>query len=100
MCNELYSGLEKLFYEHGIPHVLSKNASAFCVYFMENPPADLHEILEQHDFDFDLQYRKDLITHGIYHIPIPCKQGSISYAHTQDDIDRTLEVTRQILKRR
>ena len=100
MCNSLYTGLQNLFNEKGIPHFLAKNASAFCVYFMEHEPVDLHQILEEHDFDFDLQYRKELIKKGIYHIPIQCKQGSISYAHSQDDIDKTLEVTREILKRR
>ena len=99
MCDQLYDGLQTLFNEKSIPHVLAKNASAFCIYFMDHLPADLHEILEEHDFDFDLQYRKDLIRKGIYHIPIPCKQGSISYAHSQDDIDKTLEVTRDILNR-
>jgi glutamate-1-semialdehyde 2,1-aminomutase len=35
---------------------------------------------------------------GIYHFPLPCKQGSISAAHTAEDIDRTLEATRDALK--
>jgi glutamate-1-semialdehyde 2,1-aminomutase len=98
VSNKLYTGLEKLFSEKGIPIVLVKNASAFCVYFMEKIPADLHDILEHHDFSYDLRYRKALIEKGIYHIPLACKQGSVSYAHTNDDIDKTLEVTREIVK--
>ncbi|MGZ8558109.1 MAG: aspartate aminotransferase family protein [Chitinophagaceae bacterium] len=98
VSNKLYTGLEKLFIEKGIPTFLARNASAFCVYFMEKGPADLHDILEHHNFDYDISYRKALIEKGIYHIPIACKQGSVSYAHTNDDIDKTLEVTRQVLK--
>ena len=78
--------------------VTARNASAFCTYFTSKAPDDLHEILENHDFGFDLRYRKALIGKGIYHIPIPCKQGSISYSHSEDDINKTLEVTESIIK--
>ena len=98
VSDRLYQGLGSLFKEKGMPFVIAKNASAFCVYFMQNPPADLHDILENHNFDFDIKYRKALIQKGIYHIPIGCKQGSVSYAHSHADIDKTLELTRQILK--
>jgi glutamate-1-semialdehyde 2,1-aminomutase len=93
----LYQGLESLFAEKGIPTVLSKNASAYCTYFCEKRPQDAHDILEHHDFDFDLRLRKLLIKKGIYHIPIACKQGSISYAHSEEDIYHTLQMTREAL---
>lgn len=94
----LYSGLTEIFKEKGIPTVLSNNASAYCIYFTEKAPVDLHDILENVDFAFDLKYRKALIAKGIYHIPIACKQGSVSYAHTKEDIDKTLDITRAVLK--
>lgn len=97
--NTLYNGLESLFREKGIPAAIVKNASAFCVYFMENEPTDLHDILENHRFDFDLTFRRKLIDKGIYHIPVACKQGSVSYAHSQEDIARTLEATREVVYR-
>lgn len=96
--DKLYDGLEKIFSEKGIRTILSKNASAFCVYFSEQPPSDLHDILLQHDFAFDISYRKALINGGVYHFPVACKQGSVSYAHTNEDIETTLEVTREVLK--
>lgn len=95
--NRLYEGLAGLFIEKGIPAVLSRNASAFCTYFMQTQPCDLHDILENHDFDFDLRLRKALIQQGIYHIPIACKQGSVSYAHSEEDINKTLEITKAVL---
>ncbi|MEO8764002.1 MAG: aminotransferase class III-fold pyridoxal phosphate-dependent enzyme [Ginsengibacter sp.] len=95
--NRLYNGLEQLFFERGIAAVVSRNASAYCVYFTEKVPADLHDILENVDFAFDLKYRRALIEKGIYHIPIACKQGSVSYSHTDEDIDRTLGITREVL---
>ena len=99
VSNILYDGLEKLFAEKGIRTVISRNASAFCVYFMDHAPTDLHDILENNDLDFDVKYRRELIKAGIYHIPIACKQGSVSLAHSHADINRTLEITKQVLKK-
>lgn len=99
VSNRLYTNLEKMFQEKGKPMVLARNASAFCMYFCEKMPQDLHDILETQDFAFDLKLRKGLIENGIYHIPIACKQGSISYAHSEEDIDKTLEVTWNVLKK-
>jgi len=96
VSNRLYTGLQQIIHEKGIPAVISKNASAYCIYFAENAPQDLHDILETVDFKTDIAFRKASIEKGIYHIPIACKQSSVSYAHTEEDIDRTLEVTREV----
>ncbi len=98
ISNLLYRGWETLFAEKGIPAVVSRNASASCVYFCEKTPQDLYDILEHHDFEWDLRWRRALIGKGIYLIPVACKQNSVSYAHTKEDIARTLETTREVLK--
>jgi glutamate-1-semialdehyde 2,1-aminomutase len=46
----------------------------------------------------DLRYRRNLIERGIYYFPLPTKQGSISAAHTEADIDRTLAATEEVLR--
>jgi glutamate-1-semialdehyde 2,1-aminomutase len=94
----LYKGLKDLFTEKGIAFFIGHNQSAFCVYFCEQQPQDLHDILYHHNFEFDKKYRVELIKRGIYHIPLACKQGSVSYAHSEEDIYKTLEVTREVLK--
>ena len=94
----LYEGIRGIFAEKGIPCVLQANASAFCVYFCEQPPQDLHDILEHHDFELDMRYRLALLERGIYHIPLACKQGSVSYSHSAEDIARTLDATRAAVK--
>jgi len=90
-------GLQQIFSDRGVPAVVVRNGSAFCVYFQESDPADWHEILVNHDFELDRRYRLALLKHGVFHFPIACKQGSISAAHTESDIDRTLEATRAAL---
>ena len=94
----LQEGLEGLFREKGLAATISRNASAYCAYFMDHVPVDWHDLLASNDFDFDRRYPRALIKGGVYHFPLPCKQGSISAAHTESDIDRTLEVTRDVLK--
>ncbi len=48
--------------------------------------------------DLDVRYRQALIERGIYHFPLPTKQGSISAMHTDEDIDLTLEATDAVLQ--
>lgn len=91
-------GLAALLAERGIAGTVARQGSAFCLYFMDHAPRDWHDIAERHDMDLDLRYRRALIDRGIYHFPLPTKQGSISAAHTEADIDRTLEITRDVLK--
>ncbi|WP_256012134.1 aspartate aminotransferase family protein [Desertivirga xinjiangensis] len=94
----LEQGYQKIFSKLDRPVYIARQGSAFCVYFMDHEPVDYHDILVNHDFDFDSRYRKELIKHGIYKFPAPIKQGSISFAHTAEDITKTLEVTELVLK--
>ena len=90
----LENGQSELFKKHHIPAVISRVGSASCAYFTtQGEPRDWWEILQHHDAAFDTRYRRALIERGIYHFPIIVKQGSISFAHSERDIDQTLEAT-------
>ncbi len=91
-------GLNTILKEQDIPFYVARQGSAFCVYFMEHQPVDFHDILQNHNFEMDKKYRGLLIENGIFHFPLPIKQGSISYAHTKADIEKTLEITSKIAK--
>ena len=95
---QLEEGQKKLFADHGITTTLCRNGSAHCAYFMDRAPINWWEIITGHDFDFDTRYRRALIERGIYHFPVPTKQGSISFAHSADDIDATLAATDDALR--
>jgi len=97
-AQQLEDGLNDCFAEAGVAATHVRNGSAHCTYFCEGAPYDWHDILERHDDDFDRRYREALIAHGIYHFPAPCKQGSISAAHSDEDISRTLAATRSVLR--
>jgi glutamate-1-semialdehyde 2,1-aminomutase len=93
----LQRGLEGILAARGRPAVIERNASAFCAYFMDHAPRDWHDVLAHHDFEFDRRFRAALIERGIYHFPLPCKQGSVSAAHTDEDIDRTLNAAQEVV---
>ena len=94
----LQEGLETLFSERGLTAVVSRLGSAFCAYFMDHVPLDWHDVASHHDFDLDRRYRRALLDRGVFHFPLACKQGSISAAHTDEDLALTLDVTREALK--
>ena len=81
-----------------VPAVISRVGSASCVYFSKQEPADWWDILEMHDAAFDTRYRRALIERGIYHFPVIVKQGSISFAHSDQDIQKTLDATDDALR--
>ena len=93
----LQKGLEQIFAAKKIPARVSRIGSAFCVYFCDHVPVDYHDLAQSHDFDLDKRYRRALIDRGIYYFPLPTKQGSISAAHTDADIAKTLEITQSVV---
>lgn len=94
----LEEGLNQIFAQTGRSFYVARQRSAFCVYFMDHAPVHYHDILQNHDFSYDLNYRRKLIENGIFNFPAAIKQGSISYAHSLADIEKTLEVTEKIVK--
>ena len=45
------------------------------------------------DVDLFVGYRRELMAHGIFELPLNLKRSHFSYAHTDDDVDRLLEAT-------
>ena len=94
---KMQEGLETIFRTLGFQGVVARQGSAFCIYFMDHCPRDWHDLASHHDFGFDEKLRKNLIKLGTYFFPVAAKQCSISFAHTTEDIDATLEQTHKEL---
>ena len=90
---KMEEGLKTLFQKHGVTATIARQGSAFCAYFMDHLPRDWHDIAENHDMDFDTRYRLALIERGVYYFPLPTKQGSLSAAHTEAEVEETLRAT-------
>jgi len=95
---QLEEGQRKLLADQGITATIVRQGSVHCIYFMDRAPHNWWELVTSHDFDFDTRYRRALIDRGIYHFPVATKQGSISFAHTEEDIEETLSATADVLR--
>lgn len=95
MGARLQSELEELGRTHGVPLVVARQGSALCPYFMDHLPVDWHDLAQYHDFALDAVLRRKLVDAGVYVFPVPVKQWSISAAHTEDDLQQTVDVCRK-----
>ncbi|MFN7923212.1 MAG: aspartate aminotransferase family protein [Bryobacteraceae bacterium] len=84
------AGIAAVMKKAGITATISRQGSAFCVYFMDHAPVDWHDLASHHDFALDEVFRRELIDAGVYFFPIPTKQCSVSFAHTEAHIDETV----------
>lgn len=87
----MQSGIEAIVEKIGLTAVVARQGSAFCVYFMDHVPVDWHDLAGNHDFEFDSMFRRALVERGIYVFPLATKQCSLSAAHSQADVDQTLQ---------
>lgn len=96
---QMEDGLRRLVKRLGLPAVVARQGSAFCLYFMDHEPADWHDLAAHHDFRLDEAMRRALIEEGIYFFPLATKQCSISAAHTAEEVGATVEAVGRVLER-
>ena len=85
-------GLRSLYERLGVPVVVSGFGSVFVTYFLAGP-VERYDDLLANDVDLFLGYRRELMRHGIFELPLNLKRSHFSYAHSDDDVDRLLEAT-------
>lgn len=91
MGAQMEAGIMDIFARRGITACVARQGSAFSFYLMEKPPSDLHDIIEGHDFTRDVALRRALIQRGVFFVPIATKQCSLSAAHSEADVQFTLD---------
>jgi glutamate-1-semialdehyde 2,1-aminomutase len=96
----MQQGLEALVARLCLKAVIARQGSAFCLYFMDHCPKDWHDLAANHNFDLDERTRRELIERGVYYFPLATKQCSISFAHTRQDIEVTLEQVASVLQQK
>lgn len=93
----MQGGLEEIVRRRGLTAVVARQGSAFCIYHMDHPPVDWHDLAEHHDFAADEALRQGVIRRGIFCFPLATKQWSLSAAHTAEDVDATLRAVDESL---
>lgn len=91
-------GLKRVFAQRPYATTLVRQGSAFTLYFMDHAPVSWRDIAIHNDNARDLAYRRAMIEAGIFHFPVATKQSSISLAHSEADIDATIEATAEVAR--
>jgi glutamate-1-semialdehyde 2,1-aminomutase len=84
--------LQALYDRLRVPAVVSGFGSVFVSYFLEGP-VERYDDLLRNDVDLFVGYRRELMRHGIFELPLNLKRSHFSYAHSDADVDRLLEAT-------
>jgi len=97
LCERVSQELEKLAKEFDIEMTVARFGSVFVPYFMSGPITRYDDLL-RNDTVRDLYFRRAMTDRGIFMLPLTLKRNHISVAHTDADIDRTLEVASSVLR--
>ncbi len=97
LARRIGEGLQSIGDELGIPLKVVVFGSVFVPYFMQGAIESYSDLL-RNDTKRDVWFRLTMCEHGIFMIPTALRRSHISAAHTQHDIDRTLETARKVLK--
>ncbi|EDY45934.1 aspartate aminotransferase family protein [Streptomyces sp. SPB074] len=81
-----------------VPAVVTGFGSVFVTYFMDGPAPLTYDDLLANDAARFIGVRRALTGHGIFELPLNLKRSHVSYAHTDDDIDRLLEATEKAVR--
>ncbi|MFI6920087.1 aspartate aminotransferase family protein [Nonomuraea spiralis] len=84
------TGLAEVFASLDIPALVSGYGSVFVGYFMTGPARTYDDLL-RNDANMFIGYRRRLLEHGIFELPLNLKRSHVSYAHTDADVDHLLE---------
>jgi glutamate-1-semialdehyde 2,1-aminomutase len=96
LAKQAADGIQQIADEVGIPMQVAHFGSVFVPYFFTGPVESFTDLLKN-DTQADVWFRRTMCDHGIFMLPTAIKRNHVSAAHTQADIDRTLETARKVL---
>ncbi len=90
-------GIRAIGRELGVPLQVAQFGSVFVPYFFDGPLENYTDMLAN-DTARDVFFRSAMCERGVFMLPTALKRNHVSAAHTEADIDRTLELAREILR--
>lgn len=98
MGERMRAGLRGIVSRLGIPATVAGFGSVFLTYFMEGSIRSYADLLRNDGAKF-VQYRRELLDRGFFKLPMNLKRACVSLSHTEEQIDRTLQASEDILRR-
>lgn len=95
--DRMRNGIKDIHERLGIKAVVTGFGSVWTTYFMDFEPKNYTDLM-QNDTETYVTYRKKLIERGFFKMPMDLKRNHISYSHTKEDVDSTLQAMEDVLK--
>ena len=89
-------GLEEICNRLKIPATAVGFGSVYLCYFMEGPIESYSDLL-RNDQQLFVNFRFELLKKGIFELPLNLKRNHISFSHTGQHVDRTLQAAEDVL---
>lgn len=98
LAREAADGIGQIAEKLGVVMTVSRFGSVFVPYFMDGPIESYADLLRNDD-SLDVWFRRSMCEEGVFMLPTALKRNHVSAAHTEADIERTLETTRRVLRK-
>jgi glutamate-1-semialdehyde 2,1-aminomutase len=95
--DRMRAGLAAACEDLGIEATAAGFGGVFALYFAASPIRGYRDLLRNNDTAY-VAFHRRMTDRGFLMLPLPLKRNHISAAHTEEDIDRTLEAARDVLR--
>ncbi len=95
-ADRFFTSLDEILTDLGIEHCLNHVGSLGCVFFTDKQVRD-YESAQTSNTDHYRTYFKQMLEQGIYLAPSQFEAMFLSASHTDEDLERTLDVVRKIV---
>jgi glutamate-1-semialdehyde 2,1-aminomutase len=92
MSQRLYDGVQMATRRAGVPVSTTRIGSMFCTFFTAQPVTDYVSASTADTAKFQ-RFFHTMLEDGVYLAPSQFEAGFVSVAHTEEDIDRTIEAS-------
>lgn len=96
--DRMREGMRTITRDLSIPAVVAGIGSVFVTYFLDGEVHGYRDLLRNNDRAYETFHRR-MLEAGILMYPMTLKRNHISLAHTEVDIDRSLEVAEDVLRK-
>ncbi len=98
LADQLIEGMGKAATKYEIPHTFTR-AGSMVGFFLTDKTVTNYEIAKTSDLDLFADYYKEMANEGIFLPPSQFEGMFLSTAHSEDDIQRTIEAAGKAFKR-
>ena len=96
---KLINGLKKVADKNSVKICADSFGSMFGMFFNENKVTNF-ETAKKSDLDFFAKYQQGMLKKGIYLAPSQFEAGFVSVSHTDEDIEKTIDIADKVFEKK